>query len=123
MNRPERTLTPQGHTPDFEKIVHKCNGTIIIIDTGEPVFAHSLRLKLRAGISSAYGGVHSALEISYTLRPSQKLPSSPDHHQDPFVADPDTTASTTSYIEREEVYAIYPDSRVKIVTEEREVKA
>jgi hypothetical protein len=25
----------QGHTPNFEKIVDRCNGSIIIIDTGE----------------------------------------------------------------------------------------
>ncbi|KAI0925822.1 hypothetical protein AcV5_008449 [Taiwanofungus camphoratus] len=43
-----------GHTPDFEKIVSKCNGKIIIIDTG---------------ISHAYGGALSALSITYTLTP------------------------------------------------------
>lgn len=41
-----------GHTPDFEKIVSRCDGGAIIIDTG---------------ISKAYGGVLSALEIAYTL--------------------------------------------------------
>jgi len=41
-----------GHTPDFEKIVSRCGGKIIIIDTG---------------ISHAYGGVLSALSIHYTL--------------------------------------------------------
>jgi hypothetical protein len=25
----------QGHTPNFEKIVDRCNGSIIIIDTGQ----------------------------------------------------------------------------------------
>ncbi|KXN84765.1 hypothetical protein AN958_12192 [Leucoagaricus sp. SymC.cos] len=43
-----------GHTPDFENIVTRCNGKIIIIDTG---------------ISRAYGGVLSALSIHYTLEP------------------------------------------------------
>jgi len=43
-----------GHTPNFEKIVSRCNGKIIIIDTG---------------ISHAYGGVLSALSIDYTLTP------------------------------------------------------
>ncbi|KAJ3531370.1 hypothetical protein NMY22_g8178 [Coprinellus aureogranulatus] len=43
-----------GHTPDFKNIVSRCNGKIIIIDTG---------------ISHAYGGVLSALSIHYTLHP------------------------------------------------------
>lgn len=41
-----------GHTPNFEEIVSRCNGEVIIIDTG---------------ISKAYGGVLSALEIVYSL--------------------------------------------------------
>ncbi|KAJ7593324.1 Metallo-dependent phosphatase-like protein [Mycena floridula] len=44
----------QGHTPDFSNIVSRCDGKIIIIDTG---------------ISRAYGGVLSALSIHYTLKP------------------------------------------------------
>ncbi|THH09178.1 hypothetical protein EW146_g8759 [Bondarzewia mesenterica] len=47
-----------GHTPDFEKIVSRCDGKIIIIDTG---------------ISHAYGGALSALSIEYSLT---SLPSS-----------------------------------------------
>ncbi|KAF5342351.1 hypothetical protein D9611_001933 [Ephemerocybe angulata] len=43
-----------GHTPDFNNIVSRCNGKIIIIDTG---------------ISHAYGGVLSALSIHYTVHP------------------------------------------------------
>ncbi|PCH42207.1 Metallo-dependent phosphatase [Wolfiporia cocos MD-104 SS10] len=43
-----------GHTPDFEKIVSRCGGKIIVIDTG---------------ISHAYGGALSALSITYTLQP------------------------------------------------------
>lgn len=41
-----------GHTPNFEKIVSRCGGKIVIIDTG---------------ISRAYGGALSALEIAYSL--------------------------------------------------------
>ncbi|KAI0034580.1 Metallo-dependent phosphatase-like protein [Vararia minispora EC-137] len=41
-----------GHTPDFEKIVARCGGKILIIDTG---------------ISHAYGGVLAALAVEYTL--------------------------------------------------------
>ncbi|KAJ3560061.1 hypothetical protein NP233_g11080 [Leucocoprinus birnbaumii] len=43
-----------GHTPDLEKIVSRCGGKIIIIDTG---------------ITPAYGGVLSALSVQYTLEP------------------------------------------------------
>ncbi|KAG6812964.1 hypothetical protein H0H92_015083 [Tricholoma furcatifolium] len=43
-----------GHTPDFKKIQSRCNGKIVIIDTG---------------VSHAYGGVLSALSIQYTLTP------------------------------------------------------
>ncbi|KAJ7104021.1 Metallo-dependent phosphatase-like protein [Mycena belliarum] len=43
-----------GHTPDFSGIVSRCNGKIIIIDTG---------------ISHAYGGALSALSIHYTFTP------------------------------------------------------
>ncbi len=45
-------LHATGHTPNFEEIVSRCNASIIIIDTG---------------ISKAYGGVLSALEIEYSL--------------------------------------------------------
>ncbi|TFK92640.1 Metallo-dependent phosphatase [Polyporus arcularius HHB13444] len=44
-----------GHTPDFQKIVSRCDGKIIIIDTG---------------ISHAYGGALSALSVTYTLTPN-----------------------------------------------------
>jgi len=50
-----------GHTPNFEKIVSRCNGKIIIIDTG---------------ISHAYGGALSALSVEYTLKPIPLLSSS-----------------------------------------------
>ncbi|PFH47947.1 hypothetical protein AMATHDRAFT_150898 [Amanita thiersii Skay4041] len=43
-----------GHTPNFRNIVSRCDGKIIIIDTG---------------ISHAYGGVLSALSIDYSLIP------------------------------------------------------
>ncbi|KAG7089466.1 hypothetical protein E1B28_011151 [Marasmius oreades] len=46
-----------GHTPDFQGIVSRCDGKIIIIDTG---------------ISHAYGGALSALSIHYTLTPVAK---------------------------------------------------
>jgi hypothetical protein len=43
-----------GHTPDFTGIVSRCDGKIIIIDTG---------------ISHAYGGVLAALSAEYSLAP------------------------------------------------------
>ncbi|KAH0585209.1 hypothetical protein J132_10120 [Termitomyces sp. J132] len=43
-----------GHTPDFQNIQSRCDGKVIIIDTG---------------ISHAYGGILSALSIHYTLTP------------------------------------------------------
>ncbi|KAI0331904.1 hypothetical protein GY45DRAFT_1321712 [Cubamyces sp. BRFM 1775] len=47
-----------GHTPDFQKIVSRCGGKIIIIDTG---------------ISHAYGGALSALSVTYTLTPTSEF--------------------------------------------------
>lgn len=43
-----------GHTPQFDSIAARCDGKVLIIDTG---------------ISHAYGGVLSALSIEYTLEP------------------------------------------------------
>ncbi|TIC68614.1 Metallo-dependent phosphatase [Wallemia mellicola] len=48
----------QGHTPNFDNIVSRCNGGIILIDTG---------------MSKAYGGIVSALEINgYILSKDDK---------------------------------------------------
>ncbi|KAH7097331.1 Metallo-dependent phosphatase [Auriculariales sp. MPI-PUGE-AT-0066] len=55
-----------GHTPDFHKIVSRCDGKIIIIDTG---------------ISHAYGGVLSALEIVYSLEPADSGEDEWDEHE------------------------------------------
>ncbi|KAI8455468.1 Metallo-dependent phosphatase-like protein [Phakopsora pachyrhizi] len=44
-----------GHTPQFKGITSRCDGKILLIDTG---------------ISSAYGGPLSALEIIYKLNPT-----------------------------------------------------
>jgi hypothetical protein len=96
----------QGHTPNFEKIVDRCNASIIIIDTG---------------ISRAYGGVLSALEIVYTLHPIRQ-PKHDGHRQDPFVAPAVTSDEPIPgqrYVEREEVHAIYPNGRKLIAVEEQ----
>ncbi|WRT65428.1 uncharacterized protein IL334_002371 [Kwoniella shivajii] len=119
-----------GHTPNFEHIVSRCNASIIIIDTG---------------ISSAYGGVLSALEIIYTLTPINEK-ANDGHRQDPLMilAKSDVPKSEVAnnlikgsesggsgqtvqqtlkgrYIEREEVHAIYEKRRKWIALEEREV--
>jgi len=66
-----------GHTPDFKRIVSRCGGKVIVIDTG---------------ISHAYGGVLSALSITYSLTP---LPPNED--------------GETRWKERETVVAVYLD--------------
>ncbi|GAA5864642.1 hypothetical protein JCM8547_008259 [Rhodosporidiobolus lusitaniae] len=48
-----------GHTPQFEGITARCGGSVLLIDTG---------------ISRAYDGPLSALEILHTLTPSSSLP-------------------------------------------------
>ena len=72
----------------------------------------------RSGISSAYGGVLSALEIVYTLTAVSET-SGPDHRQDPFVGS--TISVGHTYIEKEEVYAIYPERREMITVQTREI--
>lgn len=97
-------LNVQGHTPNFERIVHRCNASIIIIDTG---------------ISSAYGGVLSALEIVYTLTPIASP--SHDHRQDPLLLQVAEPLVGERYVEREEVHAIYEKRRRTIAVVEREI--
>jgi len=81
-----------GHTPDFRKIVSRCDGKIIIIDTG---------------ISHAYGGALSALSIHYTLTPIGSTPDdSPagDNHKRQQVWK-ETEVVTAIYEGREELLA------------------
>jgi hypothetical protein len=60
--------------------------------------------------------VLSALEIIYTLTPRDR----PDHHrQEPFAAQ--MTVAGHTYVEREEVYAIYPDRREVIIVDQGDV--
>ncbi|TXT11029.1 hypothetical protein VHUM_01780 [Vanrija humicola] len=88
-----------GHTPDFDKIVHRCNASVIIIDTG---------------ISYAYGGVLSALEIIYTLTPPFAPPAN-------GTDEPHVLRAGEKYIEREEVNAIYPTGKKRIALEVRQI--
>ncbi|TBU33290.1 Metallo-dependent phosphatase-like protein [Dichomitus squalens] len=59
-----------GHTPDFQKIVSRCGGKVIIIDTG---------------ISHAYGGALSALSVTYTLTPSKVVNGEKRWHEKEIV--------------------------------------
>lgn len=83
-----------GHTPNFENMVSRCDGKIIIIDTG---------------ISKAYGGVLSALSITYTLTP--QTPSR-------FLA----ASNTRAWTEREVIKAIYEDKTDVLVDSTREIR-
>ncbi|KAH8100831.1 hypothetical protein BXZ70DRAFT_1077448 [Cristinia sonorae] len=82
-----------GHTPDFQKIVSRCGGKIIIIDTG---------------ISHAYGGALSALSIEYSLSAAPEL--AVDGRQKVWV-------------EREVVKALYVDGEVVLADDSRTVEA
>ena len=82
-----------GHTPQFKGILPRCRGKIIIIDTG---------------ISSAYGGVLSALEILYSLTP---------------VLDDDGEAVQPGKVtEKETVTALYEGRKQVIAKKERVVQ-
>lgn len=63
-----------GHTPQFDSIAARCDGKVLIIDTGKSYHTEILRSVLNIsinvlGISHAYGGALSALSIEYTLEP------------------------------------------------------
>lgn len=75
----------------LQKIVSRCGGKIIIIDTG---------------ISHAYGGALSALSIDYTLDLAPEL-----------AAD----SKQKVWIEREVVKAVYMDGEVVLAHDEYEV--
>ncbi|KAF8573536.1 Metallo-dependent phosphatase [Ramaria rubella] len=91
-----------GHTPDFQKIVKRCGGKIIIIDTG---------------ISKAYGGALSALSITYSLTPIlSSFPASS------FIGLAKNGRGRGKWIEREDIVALYPNHKVPLVQEEREVE-
>lgn len=81
-----------GHTPQFKGILPRCRSKVIVIDTG---------------ISSAYGGVLSALEIIYSLKP--------------VVNDDAPSAPIRRMVEKETVTAIYEGSTKAIAKKERTV--
>ncbi|ORY65637.1 Metallo-dependent phosphatase-like protein [Leucosporidium creatinivorum] len=90
-----------GHTPHFGGIVSRCDGKILLIDTG---------------ISRAYGGAHSALEILYTLTPVE------DSSEESSAFG--SSKTSTKWIENEVVSAMYTGDRETVVlaTSEREVE-
>ncbi|SCV74929.1 BQ2448_7958 [Microbotryum intermedium] len=103
-----------GHTPDFDQVRQRCGGKILLIDTG---------------ISRAYGGSLSALEIVTTYTPQSPFLA-------PFIPSPldvPTTLDTPrerpdgpmSWFEKEVVKAIYVGERgrdqVVLAQEERYV--
>ncbi|EIN04810.1 Metallo-dependent phosphatase [Punctularia strigosozonata HHB-11173 SS5] len=100
-----------GHTPNFEKIVSRCNGKIIIIDTG---------------ISHAYGGALSALSITYTLTPIPDSGGEGDTRDglgSQSVLEIRTTAQAKvkRWKEREIVVALYADRQEVLAVDERMV--
>ena len=122
-----------GHTPDFEvgcallrqsaecildnhlilinriqRIVSRCGGKIIIIDTGQPLFhspTFTPTFTHHPGISHAYAGVLSALSVEYSLTP---------------VGSSEETEKQ-EWEEREIVKAIYEGKEEVLVNDERKV--
>jgi hypothetical protein len=70
------------------------------------------------GISSAYGGVLSALEIIYTLSP---LPAKRIEGLATSTSALTELMVGQKYREREEVYAVYERKKVTITIEERDI--
>ena len=85
----------------------RCNGKIIIIDTGESLFRipdFHVRLKVDLqGISHAYGGALSALSIEYSLVPVAR-------------------DGVEKWVEKEIVRALYADRREVVAHDVREVE-
>ncbi|GAA5998500.1 uncharacterized protein JCM10292_002740 [Rhodotorula paludigena] len=92
-----------GHTPQFEGILSRCDGKVLLIDTG---------------ISRAYGGAHSSLSITYTLTPASEL-SLADALALELVSLDDPVPEATlrsdklrrTWVEVEEVEALYTKGR------------
>jgi hypothetical protein len=102
-----------GHTPNFEGIVSRCKGKLLLIDSLScPRTWHTLTL-VAAGISRAYGGALSCLEILYTLAPvTSLLPT-------PVQAPKD---ATQKWREMEQVSALYENrDKVTLVRMERQL--
>ncbi len=72
------------------------------------------------GMSSAYGGVLSALEITYSLHPLRSGRTG-GHPQDPFSPNSTALGTHATYWEREEVVAIYESGRQRLALQEGKV--
>jgi hypothetical protein len=97
---PRADLIPQyliGHTPNFNQIVSRCNSEVIIIDTG---------------ISKAYGGVLSALEIIYDLYETSEVSYRKQDRQDVFAEI--NAKRKTEFVEVEVVNALYTRGKVQL---------
>ncbi|TFK49965.1 Metallo-dependent phosphatase [Heliocybe sulcata] len=92
LNRTGTRRMVMGHTPDFDKIVSRCNGKILIIDTG---------------ISHAYGGVLSALSIVYTLTRVDSPAGTP--------------SSMKTWVEKETITALYMDNHELLSEDTRSI--
>ncbi|KAH9994785.1 hypothetical protein BJV77DRAFT_993083 [Russula vinacea] len=87
-----------GHTPDFEEIVSRCNGKIIIIDTG---------------ISHAYGGALSALSVEYILEDVRSSSSSEKNKlREKEVVKAVYVNRTVVLVDEDEISSAYLDSPV-----------
>jgi hypothetical protein len=95
-----------GHTPNFNQIVHRCDGDVIIIDTG---------------ISKAYGGVLSALEITYDLYEQAADVAGLDDGQE-TLSTKDALRSRTKFVEVEVVHALYARGKVQLDRREEVVE-
>ncbi|GAA5832387.1 hypothetical protein JCM11251_006430 [Rhodosporidiobolus azoricus] len=107
-----------GHTPQFGGIMQRCEGKVLLIDTG---------------ISRAYGGPLSSLEILHTLTPPSHLSLADALSLDLIsLSDPTpeetlkaiSTEERVKWVEREVVRALYTDGKesVELVREERVVE-
>jgi len=85
-----------GHTPTYENMVARCDGNIIIIDTG---------------ITPAYGGVLSALRVQYGLFPLEIHGS--------MMALNATTSRTRRWRELEIVHALYEGSSKELARSDK----
>lgn len=109
-----------GHTLNYDGIVSRCDAKILLIDTYVRIPLHVYTLLTCngpfSGMSPAYGGILSALDIRYTLTPLEMDRSSTGH------ATPAASSTRhTRFIETEQIHAIYPHQRQHIHTSTREV--
>jgi methylthioribose-1-phosphate isomerase len=94
-----------GHTPSFDGMLTRCNGSLIVIDTGiSRAYVRASRVLHRStGVLTRrvlQGGVLSALEIAFSLHPRP-------------LASPKDTMRT--WIEKEVVTVLQIDADKRIV--------